>query len=581
MKKYSLLFLFVIALSVKGYSQDLKISVNKKGKVGFVDNKGQEVIKCQYESAQPFKDGVAIVVKSGKCGMITATGEEIFPLKYSSIQPWTKDMYIVKKGKKVGLADRQGLFYLPVKYSNISQPNCYGKALISLGGKATQNEKKTYMANAKYGIIDTSGNILVTPKYKGLYEFSYNGDGIYPYYEGKRLEFSYHNITDTLITDCEYLGFSNYGINIYNAGIIDGSGKELLKKGKYHYIMEPQNNMVRYYMVKRKQTKCGYFNIETGEEFQVVEFKQPMDEIKFWTHGDFTGEIAPVNGDSWAFVDKTGKEIRQGYSTLKHCKTIGLWAAKGNDGTWDVFDEYDRNVTPLTGYSDINFPTNDNKREIYSVQKSGNYGCVTKTGEVVVPFEYDFVMGNSHDYVVVKKNGLWGILNSDNSLVVPIKYANVVLPEERNTNDFWVQKADSLYYHFSVNTNKEYTKGYKTVFSNFSNGISHVAPVNMNVEDSQINRAQTCAPNTHKDILDKIDMDKASANFGYLVGSDDKEIMNFPVSIKYRELVINEIEKLGKRTLSETEKKRILLDVTHENRSYDLKSTISESEWNY
>ena len=72
MKKYSLLFLFVIALSVKGYSQDLKISVNKKGKVGFVDNKGQEVIKCQYESAQPFKDGVAIVVKSGKCGMITA-----------------------------------------------------------------------------------------------------------------------------------------------------------------------------------------------------------------------------------------------------------------------------------------------------------------------------------------------------------------------------------------------------------------------------------------------------------------------------------------------------------------------------
>ena len=35
-------------------AQELKIHVDNKGKVGFADKNGNVVIKCQYESAQPF-----------------------------------------------------------------------------------------------------------------------------------------------------------------------------------------------------------------------------------------------------------------------------------------------------------------------------------------------------------------------------------------------------------------------------------------------------------------------------------------------------------------------------------------------
>ena len=66
-------------------AQDLRIMVDKKGKVGFTSQEGVEIIKCQYESAQPFKDGVAIVSKSGKLGIIDTQGNVLLPLKYSEI----------------------------------------------------------------------------------------------------------------------------------------------------------------------------------------------------------------------------------------------------------------------------------------------------------------------------------------------------------------------------------------------------------------------------------------------------------------------------------------------------------------
>ena len=41
------------------------------------------------------------------------------------------------------------------------------------------------------------------------------------------------------------------------------------------------------------------------------------------------------------------------------------------------------------------------------------------------------------------------------------------------------------------------------------------------------------------------------------------------------------IKRLGNRKLTEAEKKAIMLYVTRENRSYDLKSKINEDEWDY
>ena len=580
MRLKKLLCLAVLVLSVNVQAQELKILVDKKGKIGYADQNGNEVIKCQYESAHPFTDGIAIVTKSGKSGIIDATGAVLLPLKYTQILTWNKELYIIKDGKKMGLVNHQGKVVLPVNYSHISKPNCYGKALIAVGGKATANEKKTYMANAKYGIIDTRGNILVNPKYKGLYEFSFDGINKYPYYEGKRLEYSYHNTVDTLVTDCSYLGFSNNGFGIYNAGIMDGNGKELMKAGLYYFVMQPQSNMVRYYIVKKKQTLCGYHNINTGKGFQAAKFDSHIDNINYWTHGDFIGEIAPVNGTSWSFIDKNGTTLRSGYTSLKHSQATGLWAAKNSSETWDVFNDANSGVDALSGFGDINFPSKEGDKEVFSVMKDGKYGCVNRSGGVVIPFQYEQALSNTYDVIAVKKDGKWGALSSDNAQLIPTNYAGIFLPSERNAKHFWVMKADSLYYHLNMSTKNLSSIGYKAVY-NFDKELAYVVPRGLKVENNQINRAQMYPPNTEKATIDALDMSKHADSFVNIINSKDEIVFDLPVSTMYMDAVRKEIEKRGGIQLSATEKKNLLLDITRENRSYDLKATLGEEEWNY
>ena len=575
-----LLCLAGLVLSMNVQAQELKIHVDKKGKIGYVDQDGNEVIKCQYESAQPFNDGIAIVTKGGKSGIIDTKGTVLLPLKYTQIFPWNKNLYLIKSGKLMGLANHEGKEMLPAKYSFISRPNCYGKAIIALGGKATPSDKKTYMAKAKYGIINANGDILVEPKYKGLYEFAYDGANEVKYYEGKRLLFSYHCTADTLVTDCTYLGFSGNNLGIYNAGIIDSKGKEILKPGLYYFVMQPQSGMVRYYNVTKKQTICGYHNLSTGKGFEAAKFDTKFDDIKFWTHGDFIGEVAPVNGSTWSFINNSGTTVRTGYSSLKHSIASGLWAAKNNSGKWEVFNDHNNDIAPLSGYDEIEFPRFKEDQQVFSVLKEGKYGCITRSGDIRVPFEFEKAYGNIYDMIAVMKDGKWGMVSPENSELIPTAFANVVFPSERNTKHMWVTKEDSLFYHYNLQTNQISTTGYKRV-DNFKEDIAHVAPTDMIVDNTPLNRAQLFLPNAVKTDIDNVDVAKNIDKFGYLINTNDEVLMDMPVSVAYKDLIVKEIQKRNGRTLTSMEKKNILLEATRENRSYDLNATLSKNEWNY
>ena len=575
-------FLSIIIFSTTSYgqAQNLKIHVNKKGKVGFVNQDGTEVIKCQYESAYPFENGYAIVSKSKKYGIIDQSGEIVLPLKYTQISSWNDDLYLIKSGKVMGLAKHSGEIVLEAKYSMISKSNIFGKALIALGGKSATNEKKTYQQNAKYGIIDAKGNVLIEPKYKGLYEFAYNPNGELPYYEGRRLLYSYHYTTDTLQTDCSFLGFSNNGFNVYECGVMDGKGKELLKPGLYYWVMKPCSDMVRYYIAKKKETICGYHNLNSNEAIVSAKFKQPMDEIKFWTHGDFIGDIAPVNGDSWTFIDKSGNVLRSGYQSLKHSGNTGLWAAQKTSGQWDVFDENNTNIDALSGFENINFPTKEDDKEVFTVEKESLYGCINRNGEVLVPFEYEVALSNTYDVIPVRKDGKWGMVSPSNKTIIPTDFTSILIPSERNASDFWVMKSDSLYYHYDTKKDTLNPVGYKAV-DNFAGGIAHVKPVNMPLHNTAINRAQTSLPNTSQMTSDVTNLDEFKDSFGYLLKNDGTWLLDMPVSTLYKDAVIERLKTYGKKTLNDADKRKLLLDVTKENRSYDLKSMLSEEEWNY
>ena len=109
MKLNRLLIAIGLCLCGVAYAQDLSMVIDKKGRVGFADSSGKQVIKCIYESARPFADGYAIVMKSGKYGIIDTKGKVVLPLKFNSLTSWNEELYLAKSGKVSGLVNKQAL----------------------------------------------------------------------------------------------------------------------------------------------------------------------------------------------------------------------------------------------------------------------------------------------------------------------------------------------------------------------------------------------------------------------------------------------------------------------------------------
>ena len=136
-----------------------------------------------------------------------------------------------------------------------------------------------------------------------------------------------------------------------------------------------------------------------------------------------------------------------------------------------------------------------------------------------------------------------------------------------------------MYYHYHVTSKTLAKTGYESA-NNFHNGIALVRPVGMKLEDNEVNRAQMFAPNTNHKEIASVKISESIGYFGYLINSEDLVLFDLPVSTFYLDSVVEKLKQSTKK-LTEAAKRNILLDVTKENRSYNLKSTLDENEWNY
>ena len=84
----------------------------QKGRFGYVDKNGKIVIPIQYDSAESFAHGRAIVSKRGSYGIINKRGKAVVPLRYGAIDPysdalarvmrsWEPIIFVDYSGKKI------------------------------------------------------------------------------------------------------------------------------------------------------------------------------------------------------------------------------------------------------------------------------------------------------------------------------------------------------------------------------------------------------------------------------------------------------------------------------------------------
>ena len=125
--------------------------VGKDGKVGYVNNKGEVVIKLEYAEGLTFHDGVTAVRKETKWMYIDSNGVAITEAIYEDALPFSNGFAAVAKGGQFGFINTKGKVVIPYQFSNAR----------------SFSEGLAPAANAKgfWGYIDIVGNWMIKPQY--------------------------------------------------------------------------------------------------------------------------------------------------------------------------------------------------------------------------------------------------------------------------------------------------------------------------------------------------------------------------------------------------------------------------------
>ena len=142
------------------FEENVLSHLAKEGKVGMIDALGEVVIQPIYDMIFPFKqDGIAIVLNKGKWGYVNKQGEEVVPLENDYVSEFMHGRGVVindgnyslidVNGKKIYLDDSTLKFYLDKE-----QPFIITRK------------------NNLYGISDLDGKTIISPKYQSSIRFS-------------------------------------------------------------------------------------------------------------------------------------------------------------------------------------------------------------------------------------------------------------------------------------------------------------------------------------------------------------------------------------------------------------------------
>lgn len=147
-----------------GFSEGLANVVKENQKVEYIGKDGKTVFtpEGEIEYAYPFKDGMALVKIGNKYGYINRTGKVVIPVQYEEANNFSEGLAMVlveenEKGK-YGFIDKEGKIVITPQFEKAYYGFKEGMAPIKLGNK--------------YGFINKEGKIAITPTYDDVNLFT-------------------------------------------------------------------------------------------------------------------------------------------------------------------------------------------------------------------------------------------------------------------------------------------------------------------------------------------------------------------------------------------------------------------------
>jgi len=107
-----------------------------------VKGKGREEWREAYDKVYKFRDGLAAVSLKGKYGFVDTKGREVIPPTYAGLATWGDGTYcfdsyglcVVQLNGMEGMINREGEQVVPIKYDSVFSEWKNGKTHVMLDG---------------------------------------------------------------------------------------------------------------------------------------------------------------------------------------------------------------------------------------------------------------------------------------------------------------------------------------------------------------------------------------------------------------------------------------------------------------
>lgn len=146
---------------------------------GYCDSlNNKNVIRCQYDSAYPFRSGLGRVIRDGKTGYVDPAGKLVIPAGFEWGGDFSEGLAFVKKDGKCFYINKTGAnafkrnFYFPAPPLPAGASEAVVKMLKAQETEAVRTAgfsegMALFMDSAakRYGFMDTKGAVVLPPKY--------------------------------------------------------------------------------------------------------------------------------------------------------------------------------------------------------------------------------------------------------------------------------------------------------------------------------------------------------------------------------------------------------------------------------
>ena len=265
--------------------------------LGYIDKRGNLVIKSGNYRHYDFHNGYAIIEKDNKYGVIDKKGSVLIPANYDEIHRFSEGYFCVIKDKKVAYFDEKGSMVIPFIWNRyyLAIDPCFKEDFACVC-----NEKK------RYGYIDRNGKVAIPFEYDFAYHFKEglapvkkNGKWGYIDKQGKTIiPFIY----DNAYTFSE--GFGRVEKN-GKVGFVNSLGAVVIpiKYGRY----PPIGDIVEGYAYVNNNSQAGYGYIDTNGKI-VIPYK--YREVSDFSEGLACVAITnKLNGCNYGFINKKGQVV--------------------------------------------------------------------------------------------------------------------------------------------------------------------------------------------------------------------------------------------------------------------------------